>query len=797
MTAYSPIFDQNGNVAAISGVDIRDESIVRARRMVDILTGVRIFSVSAVFISAMICLVRFLQEAEKAREANEAKSNFLSRMSHEIRTPLNAIIGMGELALRSNSLPQIAEHIGGIKQAGQSLLALVNDILDFSKIEAKSLYIALSPYSLASLLNDVINVARIRAGEKSLLFMVNADANLPARLVGDEARVRQILFNLLSNAVKYTREGFIRLRVFEEKATDSADGEKLSLIMEVSDSGIGVKPEDKKNIFDDFVRIDMERNKSVEGTGLGLAITKNLCLLMGGDIRLESEYGAGTVFTITLPHGRPETAAEEKLAVVEAPQSKSVLVYDHRPAYAESLLETLHDLGVPAALASGAEELLERLSANDFAFVFVSAWLLEQAARLIREKSLKTALVLLADLGEAAAPESASGIAGTVLPMPAYAVSIANALNGKTSSRRQEDVKLNFIAPRARLLAVDDIATNLKVTGGLLSLYHAEVDTCLSGIEAIELVKKCAYDMVFMDHMMPGMDGIEAVAEIRAWEKERAGGASAPREPVPVIALTANALAGVKEMFLENGFSDFLSKPVELSKLDEIMNTWIPDEKKLPFPAAGTAHAKAVIRPEVLAGLPVEGVDIAAGIERYHDAYAEILRSYCADAAGLLEKLRRLPEGDFSKDRLDEYAIAAHGLKGSSYGIFANGMGKLAEFMEHTARAGDAQTIKAQNSRFVETVARLLASLEDLLQKAEPPETRPTAAAPAPALLQKLAAACAHYRSKEMEEALNELEQYEYESGGELVQWLRKQADSFEYDAIRDRLASAAARNGN
>jgi CheY-like chemotaxis protein len=559
--------------------------------------------------------------------------------------------------------------------------------------------------------------------------------------------------------------------------------------MEVSDSGIGIKPEDKKNIFGDFVRVDLERNKSVEGTGLGLAITKSLCMLMGGDIRLESEYGTGTVFTVTIPQGRTEAAAEEKLAAVENPQSKSVLLYDHRPAYAESLLETLHDLGVPAALASSAGELLEQLSADAFAFVFVSARLLEQAARLIRDKSLKASLIVLADSDEAAAPENASGIAGTVIPMPAYAVSIANALNGKTGAPYREDVNCSFIAPGARLLVVDDLATNLKVTGGLLALYQAEVDTCLSGIEAIELVKKYAYDIVFMDHMMPGMDGIEAAAEIRAWEKTQAGGAN-PRKPVPVIALTANAMAGVKEMFLENGFSDFLSKPVELSKLDEIMTTWIPDEKKLPVPAAaaGNAHNKQVIKPEVLAGFPVEGVDIAAGIERYHDAYAEILRSYCADTAGLLEKLRCLPEGDFSKDRINEYAIAAHGLKGSSYGIFANGMGKLAEFMEHTARAGDAQTIKAQNSRFVETTARLLASLEDLLQKAGPPEAHPTIAAPAPALLQKLAAACARYRAKEMEEALNELEQYEYESGGELVQWLREQADNFEYDAIRERL---------
>jgi hypothetical protein len=201
--------------------------------------------------------------------------------------------------------------------------------------------------------------------------------------------------------------------------------------------------------------------------------------------------------------------------------------------------------------------------------------------------------------------------------------------------------------------------------------------------------------------------------------------------------------------------------------------------------------------PGSFAGLSVDGLDIAAGIERYHDAYPEILRSYYADTAALLEKARSLPEGDFSADKLREYAITVHGIKGSSYGIRANGMGALAEFMEHTARAGDVQTIRIQNGRFVEIAEEFLSGLEDLLRKITPAKKQQSAAAPDSASLRKLADACARYDIRQMEAALAELEQFDYRSGGDLVRWLRMQADSLEYDAIVDRLAGHAANGKN
>jgi len=234
MFANSPIFDKDGKVVAVAGVDMDDTPIVRGWRMIYILTISQIVIVIMVFIYSLIGLLNSKKEALKANAANVAKSNFLSQMSHEIRTPLNAIMGMGELALYSDTMSKIHEYLKGIKQAGQNLLLLIDDILDFSKIETGSLEIVQAPYYMASLLDDMINIIQIRIGEKPILFTVDIDPNLPARLMGDEVRVRQIFFNLLTNAVKFTNQGMIELKVsagdrIEEK-------EDLPIVITVTDT---------------------------------------------------------------------------------------------------------------------------------------------------------------------------------------------------------------------------------------------------------------------------------------------------------------------------------------------------------------------------------------------------------------------------------------------------------------------------------------------------------------------------------------------------------------------------------
>jgi len=512
-----------------------------------------------------------LQEAlEKAQSASRTKSEFLAKMSHEIRTPMNAIIGMAELALRANSLEGAQEHILTVKQAGTSLLSIINDILDISKVEKGKLEIMPMDYQFTSMLNDVISIIRMKIVDSHLHFVVKVDGSIPNSLRGDEVRVRQVLLNVLGNAVKYTgRGGFVSLSI--KRRVDEGIGGTINLTIDVEDSGCGIREEDIKSLFDEYTQFDREKNRGKESTGLGLAITWHIMKAMGGDIGVRSEYGKGSTFTITLPQ---VVCSDTPLGYVKNAGEKSAIVYENREIYASSLVFAVDNLGVNCMLVYDDSDLLKKLASGEHTVAFISFDLYSKNVQAIQGLNTKTKIVILTEFGETVPEKNFS-----VMAMPVYSLSVANVLNGgqeNYSYSKNTGFEVSFTAPEANVLVVDDVLTNLKVVKGLLLPYGMQVSMCKSGEMALDAVKANRYDIIFMDHLMPGIDGVEATARIRAF-----GAEDKYFTEIPIVALTANAVTGMREFFMENAFSDFMSKPVDVVKLNSVLEKWIPKEKQL------------------------------------------------------------------------------------------------------------------------------------------------------------------------------------------------------------------------
>ncbi len=398
------------------------------------------------------------KQRELADEANRAKSQFLANMSHEIRTPINAILGMDEMVLRNSTEKEILDYAEDIRSSGKTLLALINDILDFSKVEEGKMEIIPVQYEPAAMMNDLVNMVRDRATQKGLAINVEFDAKIPRLLKGDEIRIKQCALNLLTNAVKYTKEGRIGLKV----GFETIDSDHVRLDFTVSDTGTGIRKEDMNNLFTPFVRIDEEKNRSIEGTGLGISITRRLLELMDSELKVQSEYGRGSVFSFSIR-----------------------------------------------------QEVLDRSESGAYDRKY--------------------------DSGDA----------------------------------KKHEYKELFHAPDARILIVDDIKMNLTVITKLLRKTELVMDTARSGPEAIKMASENAYDMIFIDHLMPDMDGIETLHHMKENEGDN--------HPV-YVALTANAISGAREMYLDAGFRDYISKPVEGEKLEKLIVSYLPPEKLLDTP---------------------------------------------------------------------------------------------------------------------------------------------------------------------------------------------------------------------
>ncbi|MBO6230954.1 MAG: response regulator [Ruminiclostridium sp.] len=650
------------------------------------------------------------KEIAQLTDATDRLNDFLANVSHEIRTPINAVIGLSGICMEKETDSALLADLRAVNAAGVRVAEQISDILDYSEIDRGMLACNNEDYMLLSLLNDLVNTVRTYKSE-DIELVIDVDPAIPSVMNTDPGKLKKILYHLIVNGLKYTREGGVYVRL---KAVREDYG--VNLCIDVTDTGIGMTEEETERIQERFYQANSGRSRSSGGLGLGMAVVSGFVESLGGFMHIESEHGRGTTVHVSLPQKvvdeascmsivRPERLTLGAFLHFEKFQNPSVRDY-----YNVMVRNIVNGLGVKMHRVDNAKNLEKLLRTVKLTHLFVGEEEYDENRDYIEELAKSMTVAVVAN-GSIVRP---AGSRVRVMEKPFYCFPVAAILNEESGAAQDDTGKLRCDGVRA--LVVDDEPMNLIVAKSVFASYGMTVFTADSGQEAIDMCRDNEYDIVFMDHMMPGMDGVETMKRIRA-------GTRRSRSDMPIVALTANAVSTAREMFLSEGFDGFVSKPIDLTELERVLKRVLPPDA-VTCSAAGTAPPEAepahadTAAPSVqeepgndfLGKLEKSGVDTKTGLGycmKDPDFYRTLLVQFATES----EEKQRLLERYFTERNLHDYEIIIHGVKSNSKTIGCMSLSEEARELEAAAKEGREDYIEGHHGRAMELYAKFAADI--------------------------------------------------------------------------------------
>lgn len=737
----------------------------------------------------------------RLEDSNKRAEDFLTNMSHELRTPINAVTGITNTMLRTEDNAAKRKDILSIQMAGQRLFNQIEDILDFTEIDTGRIRISEDSYAISSLINDIISGNRIAEHDKNVELIIDIDASMPAMLTGDGRKIKKIIKHLIDNGLKFTKVGGVYVKIF---AMSKDYG--VNLCIKVSDTGIGMSDEELTRIKEKYYQNNSGTDRKTGGLGLGLSIVYGMVSAMEGFIQVESELGRGTTVSISIPQKVADYSShmtirnKENLFIACFLEPEKYVVPEVRKYYNDMISGLVNGLDIALRRISSIDELKQLIAKYQVTHLFVGKEEYLKYTSYLGQIDKSTEIVVVSD-DELKFPAVRQF---KLIKKPIYCLPVVNILNA--SATDTDNSQSGYMScPGVKVLVVDDEPMNLMVAEGIFKGYKMSVKTARSGMEAIDICDKESFDIIFLDHMMPEMDGIETIKRLRKIHLD-------DDNPMTIVAFTANAVSGAREMFLDEGFDEFISKPIEDCELQRVLKKLLPkssivythdihtddvqdDNSVITQDDASVSAEKSDM--EKLGDIGIDtksGLSYCSGDEQF---YKELLIKYAKDAKAKHDDMEKF----FEENDWENYCIQVHALKSTSKMIGQDRLSEMARLAEDAAKNVDADYIKVHHNEIMNEYILLAGNIFTILTSDadddSPESSGDTASTDKPSItkekfieyLEQLKQCFATYEAQSADEIIDSLNGYQYNGVdvADLLKHIAGDIEDFEFDAADDK----------